>query len=283
MTATPYTAEQAAELDTVIKFLMGEGELAGVWFGDKPDSERGNFWWRKHLRAALEKAGLRDNEVEQQSAPEGIPGGNERSDTGVAGDDEYPNEAAIKRMVHDFPILSEFYYKYAIGCKWPVAPSCLCCGQPTEPEDVAVKHAELADIFVCSRCKLASQSHPSASADRADSARTGDTLKQAISLLEQSAAPFDKACMLLRQVKDKAALSSFPIPESASNSDALAPPDAKAALEELVREAVNRFRSSILQWAGQEADDVGYVEVSFADFTEVINALSRATLNQPQD
>jgi hypothetical protein len=79
---------------------------------------------------------------------------------GVAGEDEYPNEAAIKRMTHDFPILHAFYFKYAIGEKSAHLPSCLCCGQPTAPEDIAVKHAELADIFVCNRCKPASQPHP---------------------------------------------------------------------------------------------------------------------------
>ena len=34
----------------VVAFLKGVGPLDGVWFGDpKPDGERGNFWWRKHL------------------------------------------------------------------------------------------------------------------------------------------------------------------------------------------------------------------------------------------
>lgn len=38
----------------VIKFLLGEGSLNGVWYGDpKPDNERGNFWWRKYLRDYL--------------------------------------------------------------------------------------------------------------------------------------------------------------------------------------------------------------------------------------
>ena len=42
-----------ARLDEVVAFLMGEGPLEGCWFGEKPETERGNFWWRKHLRAAL--------------------------------------------------------------------------------------------------------------------------------------------------------------------------------------------------------------------------------------
>lgn len=36
--------------DEVISFLLGEGPLEGVWFGEKHPTERGNFWWRKHLR-----------------------------------------------------------------------------------------------------------------------------------------------------------------------------------------------------------------------------------------
>lgn len=39
--------------DEVIRFLLGEGPLDGVHFGDKHPTERGAFWWRKHLRAAL--------------------------------------------------------------------------------------------------------------------------------------------------------------------------------------------------------------------------------------
>lgn len=33
-------------------FLCGDGPLDGHWFGEKPEHERGNFWWRKALRAA---------------------------------------------------------------------------------------------------------------------------------------------------------------------------------------------------------------------------------------
>lgn len=44
------------ELSEVIAFLQGEGPLQGVWFGEKPEGERGNFWWRKHLRAAMRSA-----------------------------------------------------------------------------------------------------------------------------------------------------------------------------------------------------------------------------------
>lgn len=33
----------------VIEFLKGSAPLKGVWFGDKHPTERGAFWWRKHL------------------------------------------------------------------------------------------------------------------------------------------------------------------------------------------------------------------------------------------
>lgn len=42
-------------LEPVFAFLLGEGPLDGVWFGDRSNhpTEKGAFWWRKHLRAAL--------------------------------------------------------------------------------------------------------------------------------------------------------------------------------------------------------------------------------------
>lgn len=43
------TGEEAARARMVIRFLKGEGPLEGVWFGDRPVGERGNFWWRKYL------------------------------------------------------------------------------------------------------------------------------------------------------------------------------------------------------------------------------------------
>ena len=49
-----YSAD--TKLDTVIKFLMGEAALDGVWFGDSDtDNPRPRYWWRKHLRAAIEQ------------------------------------------------------------------------------------------------------------------------------------------------------------------------------------------------------------------------------------
>jgi len=44
--------------NTILKFLLGEGELEGVWFGDKHPNYVGSFWWRYHLREYLEQAQL---------------------------------------------------------------------------------------------------------------------------------------------------------------------------------------------------------------------------------
>jgi hypothetical protein len=40
-------------LAEVVAFLCGEAPLEGVWFGEKHPLERGAFWWRPHLRAAV--------------------------------------------------------------------------------------------------------------------------------------------------------------------------------------------------------------------------------------
>jgi hypothetical protein len=43
-------------LAEVVAFLCGVAPLDGVWFGEEHPTERGAFWWRKHLRAAAEPA-----------------------------------------------------------------------------------------------------------------------------------------------------------------------------------------------------------------------------------
>ena len=59
------------------------------------------------------------------------------------------DDKAVQRMVHDFPALSAFHEKYALG---PMAkPSCLCCGHV--PEEVAIKHMELPGIVICKKCR----------------------------------------------------------------------------------------------------------------------------------
>lgn len=40
----------------VIKFVLGEGELDGYWFGEDRPDRRGHYWWRTDLRAALSAA-----------------------------------------------------------------------------------------------------------------------------------------------------------------------------------------------------------------------------------
>ena len=46
----------ADALSVVAAFLLGEGPLQGVWYGERPEGERGKYWWRKHLRAAIDAA-----------------------------------------------------------------------------------------------------------------------------------------------------------------------------------------------------------------------------------
>lgn len=41
------------KLAPVFQFLLGEGPLRGVHFGDRHPDERGAYWWRKDLRNAL--------------------------------------------------------------------------------------------------------------------------------------------------------------------------------------------------------------------------------------
>lgn len=51
MTPSPKMDDKEA----VFKFLLGEGPLDGLWFGDLGKAP---FWWRKHLRAALRQDSL---------------------------------------------------------------------------------------------------------------------------------------------------------------------------------------------------------------------------------
>lgn len=61
---------------------------------------------------------------------------------------------AQDRILADFPALSSFHEKHALG---PMrAPSCLCCGQL--PESIAIKHAELPGIVICTKCRDAALS-----------------------------------------------------------------------------------------------------------------------------
>jgi len=40
--------------EPLLAFLIGAAPLDGVWFGERHPTEKGLFWWRKHLQAAVE-------------------------------------------------------------------------------------------------------------------------------------------------------------------------------------------------------------------------------------
>src|SRR5258708_29887681 len=50
--ALTQSQKEVAELREIGKFLLGEQPLMGFWFGERPAAAP-QFWWRKHLRAAL--------------------------------------------------------------------------------------------------------------------------------------------------------------------------------------------------------------------------------------
>ncbi|CAB3845986.1 hypothetical protein LMG3482_01871 [Achromobacter deleyi] len=52
--AAPQASEAVRDADhPVFAFLLGEGPLRGAHFGDRHPDERGAYWWRKDLMAAL--------------------------------------------------------------------------------------------------------------------------------------------------------------------------------------------------------------------------------------
>jgi hypothetical protein len=40
----------------LLDFLLGAAPLEGVWFHERHPCHRGAFWWRTHLRAAMDAA-----------------------------------------------------------------------------------------------------------------------------------------------------------------------------------------------------------------------------------
>lgn len=52
----PVQAETVPVRADVLAFLQGSAPLNGAWFGEKPDGERGQFWWRKYLPPAPQQA-----------------------------------------------------------------------------------------------------------------------------------------------------------------------------------------------------------------------------------
>ncbi|WP_241134077.1 hypothetical protein [Achromobacter insuavis] len=57
--------DRAAFDHPVFAFLLGESPLHGVHFGDRHPSERGAYWWRKDLRAALSAAQAEQGERDE--------------------------------------------------------------------------------------------------------------------------------------------------------------------------------------------------------------------------
>jgi hypothetical protein len=51
--ASQFKASEPIGKPDVIKFLLGEGELDGVWYGEHPGN-KGPFWWRTELRKLFE-------------------------------------------------------------------------------------------------------------------------------------------------------------------------------------------------------------------------------------
>lgn len=58
LASTPAPAQQERrpmtdEMEKVLRFLLGEDEIDGVWFGERHPVKKGPFWWRGNLRVAF--------------------------------------------------------------------------------------------------------------------------------------------------------------------------------------------------------------------------------------
>lgn len=55
----PRQSKNTKRFKEVVRFLLGEGKLDGMWFGDKPPTTKAGrprpYWWRSELRDATEK------------------------------------------------------------------------------------------------------------------------------------------------------------------------------------------------------------------------------------
>lgn len=56
----------------------------------------------------------------------------------------------LLRIVHDFPLVSEVWHKYAMPSK--AAPRCFCCQRTIYEAPVSVTHPELRGVHVCVEC-----------------------------------------------------------------------------------------------------------------------------------
>ncbi len=71
---TPPSADvrEPTEAQAVFAFLLGEGELDGVSFGDRHPTAKGAFWWRTPLRAALAAPSVPDLAPADWPLPENL-------------------------------------------------------------------------------------------------------------------------------------------------------------------------------------------------------------------
>lgn len=111
------------KLREVWLFLDGQGELDGMSFGEAPDGT-GRFWWRKHLRAALEPifaAAPHPVSAEQNPRPTGLSRGwnlTRQVDGFVIGhSSEEPSEKSKAQAIHDGYI----YVPFLVGATPPAA------------------------------------------------------------------------------------------------------------------------------------------------------------------
>lgn len=112
------------------------------------------------------------------------------------------------RMIHDFPRLSAFFQKHALGSKLPV--SCFACGHVGER---TITHAELADVYICKTCaeriaKASAQSadplaHPTTNSPETDSKLVGGPVAQgeAVQQEEYGGPDFEERCETLAKIE----------------------------------------------------------------------------------
>jgi hypothetical protein len=49
--------------NTIFKFLLGEVDIDGYWYGEQHPEYQGKFWWRIRLRQYFEQAQLQQHGV----------------------------------------------------------------------------------------------------------------------------------------------------------------------------------------------------------------------------
>jgi hypothetical protein len=177
---TPQDGRLSAEVDedgenqALRVFLMGYGGSVRTIEGMRDhlhDAGYDGHWpeWAKDSTGHLTKLGAQ-NWIRHLIAMEQPPTPPQQEQSGEA----------VARMVHDFPALSEFFAKYALGPM--TAPSCLCCGRTTKVEDYAVRHAELPGIIICRACKSATETSATPTATASQESAPG---QEAVALTDE--------------------------------------------------------------------------------------------------